>query len=172
LDGWTDPSGKSLWNFIIHTADNHEYLWKLKDLSHLSHTSQLLKESIQEILEEIGNEKFSAIVTDGGSNCDAARQLIVKQYPHILNLKCVAHCLNLISGDILKHNFADRIRRRCSILVNFFNSSHQLHALLIRAISEKGIIGGGLKKFVKTRWTSVYECVSSVYRLKICIEEV
>ncbi|CAG8716506.1 15116_t:CDS:2, partial [Cetraspora pellucida] len=26
LDGWTDPSGKLLWNFVIHTPAGQEYL--------------------------------------------------------------------------------------------------------------------------------------------------
>ncbi|RHZ64831.1 hypothetical protein Glove_320g90 [Diversispora epigaea] len=116
------------------------------NMYNLSHISQLLKEFIQEILDEIGNEKFSTIVTDNGFNCNAVY--------------------------ILKHHFANHILRRCSILVNFFNTSHQLHDLLIHTISEKGIIGGELKKCVKTRWTSTYECISSVYHLKICIKEI
>jgi hypothetical protein len=144
----------------------------LVDLSDQSHTGELLRDCIQRVFDDIGVEKFGAVVTDGGSNCEAARQLITTQYQHVLNLRCVAHCLNLISGDILKHNFADRIRRRCSIIVTFFNKSHQTHALLLKLINDKGIQGGGLKNYIKTRWTSVYECTSSIYRLKSCLEEV
>jgi hypothetical protein len=109
LDGWTDPSGKSLWNFVIHTSDGHEYLWKLLDLSNQSHTGELLRNCIQQIFDELGAEKFGAVVTDGGSNCEVARRLITNQHRHIINLRCVGHCLNLISNDILKHNFASKI---------------------------------------------------------------
>lgn len=117
-------------------------------------------------------DKFSAIVTDGGSNCQVARRLITQSYKHILNLRCVAHCLHLISEDILKHNFAARIQRQCSIIVSFFNNSHQPHAFLQATIEKNKINGGALKSYVKTRWTSVYDCIWSVYRLKTCFEEV
>ncbi|CAG8764683.1 12360_t:CDS:2, partial [Gigaspora rosea] len=36
----------------------------------------------------------------------------------------------------------------------------------INPINELKIVGGGLKKFVDTRWTSAYECTLSVSRLK------
>jgi hypothetical protein len=32
--------------------------------------------------------------------------------------------------------------------------------------------GGGLKLFVKTRWTTAYDCVSSVLRLESAIKSV
>ena len=86
LDGWTDPCGKSLWNFVIHTSSGREYLWKLVDLSNQSHTGETLQDCIQQIFDELGVHKFGAIVTDGGSNCTVAQQLISEQYPHILNL--------------------------------------------------------------------------------------
>ena len=105
-------------------------------------------------------------------NCEVACQLITIQYQYVLNLRCVAYCLNLISGDILKHNFADWIHQKCSIIVTFFNKSHQTHALLLKLINDKGIQGGGLKNYIKTHWTSVYECTSSIYHLKSCLEEV
>ncbi|CAG8521162.1 9721_t:CDS:2 [Racocetra fulgida] len=44
LDEWTDPSRKSLWNFVIHTSTGREYLWKLVDLSNQSHTGEILQD--------------------------------------------------------------------------------------------------------------------------------
>lgn len=76
--------------------------------------------------------------------------------------------MNLISNDILKHKFAKKILYQCSTIVNFFNSSHQLHFLIVN----KNVFGGGLKTYTKTRWTSAYECIYSVYRHKTSLEEV
>jgi hypothetical protein len=39
-------------------------------------------------------------------------------------------------------------------------------------ISEKNILGSGLKTYVDTRWTTVYEMLKSVYQLEICLKEV
>jgi len=48
-------------------------------------------------------------VTDAGSNVHSARKLISEKNPHILNIKCIAHSLNLITKDLIKHTFAKRI---------------------------------------------------------------
>ncbi|CAG8790860.1 17298_t:CDS:2, partial [Racocetra fulgida] len=43
---------------------------------------------------------------------------------------------------------------------------------LKRYIDELNISGGGLKLFIETRWTSAYETVNSVFRLKLVLEKV
>jgi len=40
------------------------------------------------------------------------------------------------------------------------------NSYLSHAISELKISGGGLRKFIDARWTSAYECTSSVCRLE------
>ncbi|GES77206.1 ribonuclease H-like domain-containing protein [Rhizophagus clarus] len=67
-DGWTNSANESIWNFLIHTSDHEEYLWCLKDLSSESHTGEFLAKTIEEIIEKIGPEKFSALITDSGAN--------------------------------------------------------------------------------------------------------
>ena len=45
-------------------------------------------------------------------------------------------------------------------------------SLLKRYIKKYQIKGGGLKIFVETHWTSMYETASSVVRLQIALEKV
>lgn len=40
------------------------------------------------------------------------------------------------------------------------------NSYLHHAISDLQISGGGLRKFIDTRWTSAYECTMSVSRLE------
>jgi len=86
---------------MILTPMHHKYLYSLSDFSANSHTAEFLVDKIELVLNEIGCSKFSAIVTDNASNMKLARQIIHKRHPKILNLNCVAHCVNLISKDIL-----------------------------------------------------------------------
>ena len=83
-----------------------------------------------------------------------------------MNLKCIAHCFNLISQDIIKIPFAERLLCRCSIVVSFFKASHIAGSLLRNAIEEKKIQGSILKTYIKTRWTNIYDCINSVLRYK------
>ncbi|CAG8564730.1 17932_t:CDS:2 [Racocetra persica] len=152
LDRWTSPNGNSIYSFMILIPMHHKYLYSLSDFSANSHMAEFLVDKIELVLNEIGCSKFSAIVTDNASNMKLARQIIHEKHPKILNLNCVAHCVNLLSKDILN----------CNQIVNYFKKSHQPNAHLQEAIHNLQISGGGLKKFVDTRWISVYEYVLSV----------
>ena len=89
-----------------------------------------------------------------------------------MNVRCVAHCYNLISKDIIQHTFAERMIQRANRVVQFFKKSHKAAAILKEKIRQHGISDGGLKTYVETRWTTVHECVSSIVRLKSCLEEI
>jgi len=62
-------------------------LWCLKDLSESSHTGTFLAKELEEIIEQIGAERFSAIVSDAGANIQNARKLIAEKYSNILNVR-------------------------------------------------------------------------------------
>jgi predicted component of type VI protein secretion system len=100
LDGWTNPNGCSIYNFII-IADNKEYLYSLRDLSNISHTAKVLEDEIDRVLSAVGSKKFSAVVSDNAAAIANARKHISEKYPYILNVRCIAHFVNLITKDIL-----------------------------------------------------------------------
>jgi hypothetical protein len=114
----------------------------------------------------VGVSKFVAIVSDNASNVAKARQTITENYPSIINIRCIAHCINLISCDIVKISQANSLIKRANILISYFKHSNLANSWLNDAIKAKNVTGGGLKSYVETRWTTVYECTSSIYRLK------
>jgi Protein of unknown function (DUF 659) len=147
-------------------------LFSLQDLTEEHHTGEKLAEEIINVINKIGGNKFTAIVTDNGANVAKSREIVSSQYPKILNIRCITHCFNLITHDILNHSFANKIIRYCNTLVNYFKKSHICGSLLEKLICEKKIIGGGLKNYVKTRWITMSECTESILRLKSCFLEV
>ncbi|GES77785.1 ribonuclease H-like domain-containing protein [Rhizophagus clarus] len=124
------------------------------------------------VLDDIGAQKFAGIVTDAGSNVHAARNLLSEKFPHILNIRCIAHSLNLITKDLMKHAFAKRIIQWYMVIVTYFKKSHRPKELLDLKIQEKRILGGGLKTYLDTRWTTVHEMLDSISRLEICLKEI
>ena len=82
--------------------------------------------------------------------------------------------------------------RRSSTLVNYFKNSHQAgkgtflfvfklnNALTIYTIGQKlkdlanegAVEEGGLKRWVETRWHTMYDCANSVLRHRILLETV
>lgn len=172
LDGWTDPCGNSIWAFMLITSQRKEYLLKLENLSDKRHTAECISNAIEEVIVRIGIDKFAAIISDNGANVAAARRIISQKYPSILNIRCIAHCINLISSDIIKINQANKLVRQANIITKFFKNSTIGMTLLKDAIKLKNIQGGGLKVYVETRWTTVYECTSSIWRLKDALQHV
>jgi len=151
---------------MLITPSRQEYLYSLQNFSSEHHTTEFLINKIDEIITKIGPNKIGAIVSDNASNISAARAAISLKYPKIMNLRCIAHCFNLISQDIIKIPFAEKLLRRCNIVVTFFKVSHIAASLLRNTIEKKNIEGGTLKTYVKTRWTTTYDCINSVLRCK------
>ncbi|GBC54031.2 zinc finger BED domain-containing protein 1-like [Rhizophagus irregularis DAOM 181602=DAOM 197198] len=135
LDDWTNPAGHSIYNFIVITYDHQEFLYKLWNLSIIRYTAENLAEKIKTVLKKIGPGKFAAIVTDNAANC-AAANIISEKYTFIFNTYCIAHCVNLITKDVIG---------TCNEVVKFFKKSHQGKALLEKYTKEFNIEGEGLK---------------------------
>ncbi|GBB85292.1 hypothetical protein RclHR1_11850007 [Rhizophagus clarus] len=104
--------------------------WTNMNLLKKSHTGVFLAKEIEDIIKQIGLEKFSAVVSDAGANIQNARKIISEKYPNILSVHCIAHSINLISKDICNTPFANKILTRCNTIVTFFKRSHQEGAAL------------------------------------------
>jgi hypothetical protein len=123
LDGWSSPNHRSIWNFTILTPTRKEYIIQLSDLSADSHTGDFIAEKIEAVINRIGPLKFAAVVSDNGANVRKAREIIQTKYPYIKNIRCISHCINLISCDIVQHSFANKILKKVNILASFFRNN-------------------------------------------------
>src|SRR5215208_4742753 len=157
---------------MLITSSRKEYLLKLEDLSSECHTSQYLSTIIEEVIVKVRSDKFVAIISNNAANVTGACQIISQNYLSILNIRCIAHCINLISSDIVKINQAKNLVKCANIITKFFKNSAMGVALLKEAIEIKNIQGGGLKTYVETRWTTIYECTSSIWHLKDALQHV
>ncbi|RHZ62588.1 hypothetical protein Glove_339g12 [Diversispora epigaea] len=164
LDGWTSIRSDSLYNFIIITSERKEYLIALKNFSKESHTDEMLANEIAIIIEKIGSEKFAAVVTDAAANCRVAREKIQFSYPHIWNIRCIAHAFNLIASDLVKLDAIKEFITKCNKLCRFFHDSNKRNAYLKQGLAEMKIKSEGLKTWIKTRWGSLYSTTNSILK--------
>lgn len=123
LDGWSSPNHRSIWNFTILTPNRKEYIFQLSDLSSDSHTGEYIAEKIEDVINRVGVSKFSAIVSDNGSNVRKARELTERKFPNIMNVRCISHYINLMSCDIVQHPFADKLLKKVNTLATFFRNN-------------------------------------------------
>ena len=94
-------------------------MWCLKNLSDESHTGAFLAKKMDEIIKQIVPEKFSAVVSDAGANIQNARKIITEKYDNILNIRCIAYSINLISKDICNTLFANQMLTKCNTIITF-----------------------------------------------------
>jgi hypothetical protein len=172
FDGWSNPTSKSIYDYCLITEERKEYLWCSKDYSGVSHTGIFLGEELIKIVEEIGPEKLAAVVSDNAANASLARKILCEKYPHILNIRCIAHCINLITKDICKHIFVVDTIRKVGVIHQYFTTSHTPCQYLKDTINLLQIKGGGLKSHTKTRWSTMWDCISSIVRLEFAFARV
>lgn len=126
-DGWTSKRGESLYNYIVTTMDRKEYLVSLRNYSSKSHTGNFIASEIEDIIKQIGPQKFAAIITDSAANLKLAREKIQIKYPHLLNIRCIAHTINLIATDLSKIHEIKIFIDQCGKITKHFNKSpHKL----------------------------------------------
>ena len=115
---------------MITTTDRKEYLVSLRNYSLESHIGDFLASEISSIIEIIGTEKFATVVMDSAANCRVARKKIQEKYPHISNIRCATHTINLIASDLVKIEKIKNFIINCGKITKYFNKSHQNLALL------------------------------------------
>ena len=81
-------------------------------------------ETISNIIEEIGKEKISFIVSDNAATMVAAKRKINEKYRHIIPVRCITHYINLIMTDIIKHEHSKKTIANCMKIVNYFKKSY------------------------------------------------
>ena len=166
MDGWTSKRHESLYNYIVTTSERKKYLISLRNYSKESHTGEFLASEISDVIEKIGLDKFAAIVTDNAANCRVAREKTEDKYNHILNIRCIAHAINLIATDLRKIDDIKDFILDCGKITRFFNNSHQSSAILAQGLKTMKIGIEGLQTWCQTRWGSLYITTDSILRAR------
>jgi len=104
---------------------------------------------IFDIIDQVESNKFVAIVSDRTSNITAVRRIIMQKHPNIININCIAYCVNLINYNIIKISHIKYLMKCYNILTKFFKNSHIEGVLLKDTISLKGIEEGNLKTYIE-----------------------
>ncbi|GES95997.1 ribonuclease H-like domain-containing protein [Rhizophagus clarus] len=87
-----------------------------------------------EVLEKVGPEKFSAIITDAESAMMAVKRQVANKYPHILPMRCIAHHIQLILSDTCNHSWAKKVLSDCQKIFSFFKNFYPADTTLRKEI--------------------------------------
>jgi hypothetical protein len=150
---------------VIITPTRCQYIHSIDDFSSDRHTAIFNEEKILKVIETIGSDKFSAIVTDAEAAMQAAKRRVIKEYPHIMAIRCIAHHINLVTKDIISIEWSKTTLQKCQKIISFFHRSHRAGDALRNEI-KKSFLGGNLKSSVKTRWSTAWDVCESILRLE------
>jgi Protein of unknown function (DUF 659) len=117
------------------------------------------------VIEDVGKDKFIAIVSDAEAAMQSAKRRVINKHPHIMTVRCIAHHINLVTKDIISIEWAKKTLQKCQIIVSFFHNVHRAGAALHNEI-KNSFSKGNLKSSVKTRWSTAWDVCDSI----LCLE--
>ena len=87
-------------------------------------------------------------------------------------IRCIAHHINLLTTNICKLEFAWLTLKKCMKLVRYFKASYQAGETLRNEIMDNMVGGSELKGYCQTRWTTAFDCASSVLKCKEVLKNI
>ncbi|RHZ59082.1 hypothetical protein Glove_365g248 [Diversispora epigaea] len=103
-------------------------------------------------MQNVGIGKFKAVVMDNGANLRVARRITHEKYSYILDLRCMAHAINLIASDFTEIDLIKNLISNCNSIIEFFNNSHAAHGYYKEQLYVMKIKGREIQSYCKTRW--------------------
>ena len=143
------PQNKSIYAFILILPSRKELVYSLRDMLAHTYMMEFIFETISNIIEEIGKEKISFIVSDNVATMVVAKRKINEKYNHIIPIRCIIHYINLIMTDIMKYEHLKKTIANCMKIVNYFKKSYQNEAFVSQELNESLVVDEGLKEYTK-----------------------
>lgn len=174
-DGWTNVNGEHIVNYSVKAPGNKPLFKSSENTSGIVQTGKAIAEAICKVLEELGPEKFSCVVTDNASVMRAAWKEIEARFPHISANGCAAHGLNLLIKDLLSAPVHEKTIQESAKVIKFVNNHHLVQAKFeIRR--KEAQVQNKLSLPVATRWFSHYNSFQKLHSAKyvlskLCDEE-
>ncbi|CDO74521.1 hypothetical protein BN946_scf184846.g2 [Trametes cinnabarina] len=174
FDGGKIRRPRGIYTATVTTpCERQSYLLDLNDASRVSHTANYIsKEVLLPVIEKIGPENVSAVVSDNTGNTRKARELIVSMFPHILNFQDCCHEINLA---LLQINGLDEFREVClsafglrmlqDVREILSYMHHSMYAMEHYNDARKALnIRTGLSHIGTTRFWTFVTAVDSIYQ--------
>lgn len=151
--------GASIHNAVINVivCTPEPFFYTSIDTGKETKTAAYLVSLIQPIIEELGPQRLTAVVTDNASNMDSFRSQLKAHYPHLITYGCMAHILNLLLKDIIGNNLisSSNVITRAQLIVNEITRSSKKKAWfkskMLAHSKDTGSKAFSLKSFSITR---------------------
>lgn len=102
-DGCTNVRGEHIVNFIIKTPDHQPFFLKSIDTSGVSQNAPAIADKIGKVIEEVGVQKSSAVITDNAPVMQFSWEQTEVKYPTIAAYGCAAQGVKLLIKEIVSN---------------------------------------------------------------------
>lgn len=160
-DGWTNIRGDHIVNFCVKAPNNKPFFHSSVNTSGIAQNAQAVADEIMKVVEQVGAEKFSSVVTDNAAVMKAAWKIIEQKHPHITAMGCAAHTMNLLIKDILGSNINQKTIKESEKIIKFVMNHHIVKAKF-EVLRKQANIPHTLSMAVVTRWYSRYTSLSNL----------
>jgi len=164
-DAWTDMKRRSIMNLCTNTSEGTTFI-KSKEMSDVSHTSEVIHELVDKAIEDIGAEHVVQIVTDNASNNMGAKALLHLKRPNIFWTSCASHTINLMLqgiGNLAKFKKTIDLAKSFTI---FVYGHHRTLSCLRSFTLKREIIRPGV-----TRFATAFLTMQSMMEKKNCLRK-
>jgi hypothetical protein len=169
-DGWTNVNKEHLVNFCIKCPNQKTFFYSSIDTSGIQQTGENVAAQILRVIEEIGAEKFSGVITDNAPVMAAAWKIIEAKYRHISANGCAAHCVNLLIGDMISVTKSEGTINEGMAIVKFITNHHMINSRFETA-RKAAHIPHKLSLPVVTRWFSTFNFAHNLLACKFVLME-
>lgn len=154
-DGWTNIRGDHIVNFCIKAPNQKPFFHSSINTSGICQDAHAVSHEIIAVLEKLGPEKFSSVVTDNANVMRSAWKLIETRFPHISVNGCAAHVVNLLIKDILDNPDYSKSMKEAEKIIKFV-TNHHIVKVKYEEKRKSAKVPRTLSMPVVTRWYSRY----------------
>ncbi|XP_019432947.1 PREDICTED: uncharacterized protein LOC109339873 [Lupinus angustifolius] len=149
VDGWQDQRNRQLINFLVYSPKGITFVRSIDAFDVVKGVKTLCNLFI-EFVEFVGVTNVVHLVTNNAANYKAAEAMLNEKFPSIYWSPYVAHCLNLILGDIGKMENVSTLAKSVSDITKFVYNNGFLLAWLRKRHGWKEIIRPRATRFATT----------------------
>lgn len=165
-DGWTNPNGGKIVNFMIVAPEMPSMFWSSWAAGSESQTAAKIAEKVKQVADEVQQlttARVVGVVTDNASNMVGMWGRVSKYA--IVGGGCAAHVLNLLMKNLFAHKSLKQVHSNCVQISRFVRDHTALldtFRVKLNDVRASGLKRSGLTLPVPTRWYSVFNCLENV----------
>ncbi|CAI5521493.1 unnamed protein product [Closterium sp. Naga37s-1] len=163
-DMMTDKCGRAQANVLL-INDSGAVFKEAIDCGMERKTGGYVAGILQPVVEEVGPENVVAFCMDGGLNYAVAVQELIAKWPHIQQVPCATHVMDLLQEDVGKMGWAKGVVDRTGEMISFMRNHHWTRAYLRTPELVEGKVLQPLKP-AGTRFGTQYIDVSRLCELR------